>query len=111
MSLKLQLVERAAQVSSSLSALCEESGVSQQTGHKWLRRHRELGPLGLVEQSRGPDSSPGGTGEDAVLAILALRNQHPSRGLDKISRVLQRGFAADAPSRSTAVRILRQLGK
>src|SRR5438128_4538664 len=111
MSLKLQFVERAAQKGSNLSALCEEFGVSRQTGHKWLRRYRELGPLGLVEQSRRPDSSPGGTGEDVVLAILALRNQHPSWGPDKISRVLQRGLAAEAPSRSTVVRILRRLGK
>jgi len=50
MSLKLQFVERAAQKGSNLSALCEEFGVSRQTGHKWLRRYRELGPLGLVEQ-------------------------------------------------------------
>src|SRR5437016_4667854 len=111
MSLKLQFVERASQKGSNLSALCEEFGVSRQTGHKWLRRYRELGPLGLVEQSRRPDSSPAGTGEDVVLAILTLRNQHPSWGPDKISRVLQRGLAAEAPSRSTVVRILRRLGK
>src|SRR5437764_155829 len=36
MSLKLQFVERAAQKGSNLSALCEEFGVSRQTGHKWL---------------------------------------------------------------------------
>jgi putative transposase len=111
MSLKLQFVERAAQKGSNLSALCLEFGVSRQTGHKWLRRYRELGPLGLVEQSRRPDSSPGGTGEDVVLAILALPNQHPSWGPDKISRVLQRRFGANAPSRSTVARTLRRLGK
>src|SRR5206468_1034691 len=32
-------------------------------------------------------------------------------GRDKTSRVLQRRLAADAPSRSTVVRILRRLGK
>jgi transposase InsO family protein len=111
MSLKLQFVERAAQKGSNLSALCLEFGVSRQTGHKWLRRYRELGPLGLVEQSRRPDSSPGGTGEDVVLAILALRNQHPSWGPDKISRVSQRSFGPSVPSRSTVARTLRQLGK
>ena len=57
MSLKLQFVERAAQKGSNLSALCEEFGVSRQTGHKWLRRYRELGPLGLVEQSLGNGST------------------------------------------------------
>jgi Helix-turn-helix domain len=92
MSLKLQFVERAAQKGSNLSALCEEFGVSRQTGHKWLRRYRELGPLGLVEQSRRPDSSPTGTGEDVILAILVLRNQHPSWGPDKVSRVLPAQF-------------------
>jgi putative transposase len=111
MSLKLQFAERAAKKGSNLTALCVEFGISRQTGHKWLRRYRELGPLGLVEQSRRPDSSPSGTGEDAVLAILALRNQHPSWGPDKLSRVVQRTFGADAPSRSTVARILRRLGK
>src|SRR5260370_22878067 len=111
MSLTLQFVERAAQKGSNLSALCEEFGVSRQTGHKWLRRYRELGPLGLVEQSRRPDSSPSGTGEDVVLAILTLRNQHPSLGPDKISRVLQRSVAADAPSRSTVLPIFPRLGE
>jgi putative transposase len=111
MSLKLQFVERAVLKGSNLSALCREFGISRQTGHKWLRRYRELGPLGLVEQSRRPDSSPGSTGEDVVLAILELRNRHPSWGPDKISRVLQRSFGPAAPSRATVARALRRLGK
>src|SRR5438128_7122783 len=110
MSLKVQFVERAVQKGSNLSELCVEFGISRQTGHKWLRRYRELGPLGLVEQSRRPNS-PGGTGEDVVLAILELRNQHPSWGPDKISRVLQRRLGPTAPSRSTVARTLRRLGK
>src|SRR3954470_21027833 len=92
MSLKMQFVERAAQKGSNLTDLCREFGVSRQTGHKWLRRYRELGPLGLVEQSRRPTSNPGSTGEEVVLAILELRNRHPSWGPDKISRVLLRSF-------------------
>src|SRR5450432_4724529 len=108
MSLKLQVAERAAKKGSNLSALCVEFGISRQTGHKWLRRYRELGPLGLVEQSRRPDSSPSGTGEDAVLAILALRNQHPSWGPDKISRILQRTLGDGAPSRNKVARTLQK---
>src|SRR5437763_1126677 len=94
MSLKLQFVERAVLKGSNLTELCREFGVSRQTGHKWLRRYRELGPLGLVEQSRRPDSAPSSTGEDVVLAILELRNQHPSWGPDKISRVWIKRFGA-----------------
>src|SRR3954465_3116118 len=111
MSLKLQFVERAVLKGSNLTELCAEFGVSRQTGHKWLRRYRELGPLGLVEKSRRPDSIPGSTGEDVVLAILELRNQHSSWGPDKISRVLVTRFGAVAPSKSTVARALGRLGK
>src|SRR5438105_10354765 len=111
MSLKLQFVERAVLKSSNLTELCLEFGISRQTGHKWLRRYRALGPLGLVEQSRRPDASPSSTGEDVVLAILELRNRHPSWGPDTIARVLQRSFGPTAPSRSTVARTLRRLGK
>jgi transposase-like protein len=52
MSLKLQFVERAVLKGSNLTELCREFGVSRQTGHKWLRRYRELGPLGLVEHDQ-----------------------------------------------------------
>jgi transposase InsO family protein len=111
MSLKLQFVERAVLKGTNLTELCREFGISRQTGHKWLRRYRELGPLGLVEQSRPPDSTSSSTGEEVVLAILELRNRHPSWGPEKISRVLQRSFAAAAASPSTVVRTLRRLGK
>jgi putative transposase len=111
MSLKLQFVERAVLKGSNLTELCREFGISRQTGHKWLRRYREVGPLGLVEQSRRPDSPPSSSGEEVVLAILELRNRHPSWGPDKIARVLQRSLGAAAPSRSTVARALRRLGK
>src|SRR5438067_9207679 len=45
MSLKLQFVERAVLKGSNLTELCSAFGISRQTGHKWLRRYRELGPL------------------------------------------------------------------
>jgi transposase len=111
MSLKLQFVERAVVKGANLTELCHEFGVSRQTGHKWVRRYRELGPLGLVDQSRRPDSNPTSTGEEVVLAILELRNRHPSWGPDKISRVLLRSFGPAAPSRTTVARALRRLGK
>jgi len=50
MSLKLHFVERAVLKGSNLTERCGEFGISRQTGHKWLRRYRELGPLGLVER-------------------------------------------------------------
>ena len=91
--------------------LCERYGVSRKTGYKWIARYEREGLDGLRERSRAPHHCPHRIAADVAAAICAGRQQHPSWGPDKISRVLQRSFAADAPSRSTVVRILRRLGK
>jgi len=53
MSQKLEFVEKATASGANVAALCRDYGISRQTGHKWLRRYREQGYLGLVEQSHG----------------------------------------------------------
>ena len=111
MSHKMQFIEKAGAPGANISALCREYGISRQTGHKWLRRFRTQGYTGLVEQSRRPLSSPLNTGEEIVVRILELRDQHPTWGPDKISRVLRRTLGEDAPSKSTVARILQRLGR
>jgi transposase InsO family protein len=111
MSLKLKFIEQASAPGASISALCREFGVSRQTGHKWLRRYRDQGYPGLVEQSRRPHSSPLVKGEEVVAAIIGLRDRRPSWGPDKISRVLAKKFGSDAPAKSTVARVLRRLGR
>ncbi len=54
MSQKVDFIEKAIVPGANISALCREFGISRQTAHKWLRRYREQGYLGLVEQSRRP---------------------------------------------------------
>jgi len=111
MSLKLKFVEQACAPGANIAALCREYAISRQTGHKWVRRYHEEGPLGLVEQSRRPRSSPLTKAEDIVAAIVELRNRRPSWGPDKIARVIAARFGSEAPSRSTVARVLRRLGK
>ncbi len=111
MSLKLRFVEQARAPSANIAALCREYGISRQTGHKWLRRYRDDGPLGLVEQSRRPRSSPLSKAEDIVAAIVELRDRRPSWGPDKIARILAVRFGSEAPSKSTVARVLKRLGK
>jgi putative transposase len=111
MSLKLKFIEQASAPGASISALCREFGVSRQTGYKWLRRYRDQGYPGLVEQSRRPHSSPLVKGEEVVAAIIGLRDRRPSWGPDKISRVLAKKFGSDAPAKSTVARVLRRLGR
>jgi transposase InsO family protein len=111
MSQKLEFVERASASKANVAALCREYGISRQTGHKWIRRYREQGYLGLVEQSRRPTSSPLATGEEIVVSILELKERHPTFGPQKISQVLARKLGPNAPSRTTVARVLRRLGK
>jgi len=107
---RLKFIEAALVPGANVSALCAEHGISRQTGHKWLRRYRELGYPGLVEQSRRPHSSVS-LGEDVVAAILELRTRRPSWGPAIIARVLGKRFGTDGPARSTVARVLKRLGR
>lgn len=111
MSERRDFIEKALRPGANVSALCAEYGISRQTGHKWLRRFRERGPLGLEEHSRRPRSSPLATAEDIVLGIVQLRERHPSWGAQKIAGVLARELGDEGPSRSTVARVLTRLGK
>jgi transposase InsO family protein len=107
---KLKFVEAAILPGANVSALCAEHGISRQTGHKWLRRYREQGYLGLSEQSRRPVSSSG-TSKEMISAVLELRNRRSSWGPTKLAQILKRRFGEDAPARSTVARLLKRLGR
>lgn len=60
--------------------IAEQLGVSRATVHKWLRRHREEGPAGLVDRPSRPHTSPTRTPtvvEDRVLAMRAQIRRGP----------------------------------
>jgi transposase-like protein len=40
----------------SMTELCERYEITRQTGYVWLRRYRQAGAAGLLEQSRAPAS-------------------------------------------------------
>lgn len=111
MSQKVEFIEKAILPGANISALCREFGISRQTAHKWLRRYRDQGYLGLLEQSRRPTSSPLATAEDLVLSIVELRTKHSSWGPQKIARVLARQLGPEGPSATTVARVLRRFGK
>lgn len=107
---KLKFVEAAILPGANVSELCAEHGISRQTGHKWLRRYRDQGYLGLSEQSRRPLSASG-TSEEMIAAVLELRNRRPSWGPAKLALILKSRFGEDAPARSTVARLLKRLGR
>ncbi len=110
MSLKIELVERAAK-GETVAALCREFGVSRQAGHKWIKRFKELGYDGLEEQSRRPKTTPLATAEDLVIAVLEARDAHPRWGPRKLEPLLRRRFGEQTPSVRTIARILKRANK
>lgn len=111
MSLKIEFIKEATAPGASVSATCRAHGISRQTGHKWLRRYRDMGYPGLEEHSRRPVTSTVATEHGLVMEILALRTRKPSWGAKKIVGVLARKHGADTPSVSTVARLLRRFGR
>jgi transposase InsO family protein len=68
----------------SMSALCEEYGVSRRIGYKWIWRYQREGVAGLVERRRGPRRVPWSISQAQVEAIIGLRRAHPSWGPKKL---------------------------
>ena len=111
MSQKIEFVEKASKAGANISALCREYAISRQTGHKWLERYRASGYDGLEERSRRPLNAPSATGEELILAIIEVREDHPTWGPKKIEIVLRRKHGEQTPSRTTIARILERFGR
>jgi transposase InsO family protein len=104
MSLKQEFVLLAQQDGANRRELCRRFGVSPPTAYKWLRRYKDEGRSGLIEQSRRPANSPGICAAEVETAVVALRGKHPAWGGRKISRRLaDLGTAQVAPSTVTSI--------
>ena len=111
MSSKIAFVEQASQRGANIAELCREHGISRQTGHKWLKRFRALGPDGLEDRSRRPQSAPLATGEEVVAALLAAKLAHRRWGPRKLVGLLRRQLGDATPSERTVARILDRFGQ
>lgn len=76
--LRMRLVNALLADEDSMTALCEEYGVSHKTGYKWLNRFRAQRPAGLAERSRAPHVVPWAITQAPAETIVSLRCQHPS---------------------------------
>lgn len=95
----------------SVSGLCRTYGISRETGHKWIRRHKENGKSGLQDKSRAPLHHPHAT--DGVMAdlVIAARRAHPTWGPIKLRLWLQaRHRGISLPAASTMGDILKRAG-
>jgi transposase InsO family protein len=110
MSQRQDFVIRASQEGVNMRQLCQEYGISRKTGYKWLKRHRQQGDSGLVNQSSRPHHSPTQTALHIEELLLRARDKHPAWGARKLKAWLQQRGDHDLPAVSTISQILKRHG-
>jgi transposase InsO family protein len=70
---RLLLVERVVVDGRPVAHVAPELGISRATGYKWLARWRAEGPVGLLDRSSRPYTSPARTDPVTEAQIVALR--------------------------------------
>lgn len=94
----------------SIKDLCEEFGISRQTGYVWLRRYQAEGQAALRDRSRRPLSSPRKSPPEAEQAVVELREKWPDWGAPKLARLLGQNKPSLAITVRTVHRILSRRG-
>ena len=95
-----------------VTELCEQFGISRETGYKHLERYAALVLAGLQPRSHRPHHSPQRTDEAIEALILAERRLHRTWGPKKLQAVLARKHAIEQPPAcSTIAEILRRHGQ
>src|SRR6266478_1254652 len=79
-----------------MSELCERYEITRQTGYVWLRRYREAGAAGLIEQSRAAHRHRNQMPGEIEQQVVKLRQAHMRWGPRKLKHILER----DEPGRS-----------
>ena len=110
MSERKEFIREALKDETNISALCREYGISRKTGYKWLKRYREEGLGGLMDQSRRPEHSPNHTPPEVEQVIVEARQAHPAWGSRKLKRWLENRGYQSIPSPSTVTAILARHG-
>ena len=103
-----RFIQEAKTGSTTLTRLCQQFGISRQTGYKWLKREREEGEQGLQDRSRKPKSSPLQSPAEVEAEVIRIRDKHPVWGGRKIRKIMEREGKVPVPSASTITAILRR---
>ncbi len=86
---RMRFVIAKAEGEESMSALCRHFGISRKTGHKWWNRYTAMGPCGLADRSRAPQSNPRRVDAGLIEPVVKVRQRHPTWGPRKVKAWLE----------------------
>jgi transposase InsO family protein len=110
MSQKEEFVKLALANEKPFSHLCNDYGISRETGYQLLKRYNAEGLSGLNERSRAPHHNPTKTLRKIEEKILTVRAQYPTWGARKIRTYLSKHGVKQLPAPSTITQILKRCG-
>jgi transposase InsO family protein len=95
-----------------VSELCRMSGISRETGHRWINRYRAERKLdALRDRSKRPLVSPTKVSDEIEALLVAARKQRPTWGARKLKHILTQNYPSHAwPSPSCITTILSRNG-
>jgi len=92
-----------------ITELCEEFRISRVTGHRLIKRYKELGSSCFYELSKAPKNIPHKTPDYIEQSLIEHRKKHPDWGARKLKVLLSREFAdQEIPSETTLNSILKR---
>ena len=106
-----EFIVRCATRRASIADVCRDFGISERTGHKWLRRFAEDGDRGLEDRSHAPHHRPHKVSSEVERQVIALRRKKPAYNARKIRQLLLEGRPdLQCPAASTIGIILKRNG-
>jgi putative transposase len=94
-----------------MTALCEEFGISRKTGYKIFQRYQRVGVRGLSDRSRRPYRHANQLPMAVEKTIVRLKKEYPTWGAPKIrERLRQRYPEVHCPAISTVHAVLDRHG-
>ncbi len=109
MDVKLEFVTRLKR-GERMTDLCEEFGISRQTGYEVSQRYELLGAEGLVPRSRAPKRIAHRTAPEIMELVVQERGAHPSWGAKKLKVIVERERGLQLPAPSTIQDLLKRRG-
>jgi transposase InsO family protein len=103
---RLRFVVLASRKERAMTSLCQEFGISRQTGYTWLSRYQAGGSSQVVDRSRRPLHSPERTAPQVEQAVVELRRRWPDWGAPKLHALLQQHSPG---ARSITVRTVHRI--
>lgn len=95
----------------SIAALSRRWRVSRKTAYKWLKRYRQRGLRGLLDESRRPERMSTRTTRGWLERLRRLRRKHPTWGARKLHhRLRQEASGTGVPAAATISRWLKRWG-